>query len=342
MSKLMGYENEVNARKILSIQMNLLNACPSKCKSCRKYTWPKDVLPLEDVLSTLTYLKNQGCTSVFFSGGDPLMYPNFYKVIEHCNNIGLPYSVITTFICNNKELLKMIAETAYRIHVSMDAVDSELYNFIRGVDGFELAKENIDFVMANRNEYKIPIRFSSTIGYFNYDKVLDIYNFAKEHNCIVNYYYIQLWGDLQMTKDMEKEFYKQMELVAEDEKENKKVISNAVDSLSRKYSFDSLENRGVCYIPQVSAVINCDGSIYPCCRLFAEFRENYNDCLKYSYGNILGKNESELEQEFSKRFKKYPLECEECSECIKCDVRYNNTSKEIEGIISSTKKPLFI
>ena len=342
MNKLNGYEKEIKDKKILSVQINLLNKCPSHCKSCRKYTWPHDVLPIKDVLHTLKYLKDQGCTSVFFSGGDPIYYPQFSDVIDYCMQIGLAYSVITTLICADKELLEKIARTAYRIHVSMDAVDEKLYNYIRGVNGFETAKNAIDYIMSIRTKDQIPIRFSSTIGVYNYDKVFEIYEFAKEHSCIVNYYYIQLWGDLQMSKEDEEVFYKQMHDVAMAEKENKKVITNAIDSLNRRYQFDSLEDCGKCYIPQISAIINCDGSIYPCCRLFAEFKPNYSDCLQYAYGNVIDKTDEELDKEFQKRFAHYPLTCEECKECIKCDVRYNNTNKDIESIVNQTKRPLFI
>lgn len=342
MSKFSGYENEIKEGKILSIQMNLLNRCPSHCKSCRKYTWPDDVLPFEDVIHVLKYLKDQGCTSVFFSGGDPLYYPHFSEVIDFCNLINLSYSVITTLICKDKTLLEKIARTAYRIHVSMDAVDSELYKFIRGVDGFEIATQAIDYINSIRAEDKIPIRFSSTIGVYNYDQVTKIYEYAKRHKCIVNYYYIQLWGNLQMTKENEQEFYEQMEVVALSEKEEKKVITNAIDSLNRRYHFDSLEDCKECFIPQISAIINCDGSIYPCCRLFAEFKPHYSDCLQYAYGNVINKTDEELETEFQKRFKHYPLTCSECKECIKCDVRYNNANKDIEQIMRNHKNPLFV
>lgn len=342
MDKLFGYEKEIKEQKILSVQINLLNQCPSHCKSCRKYTWPKDSLPVKDVLNTLRFLKNQGCTSVFFSGGDPLMYTHFSEVIDFCVSIDLPYSVITTLICKNAVLLEKIAKTAYRIHVSMDAVNSNLYKDIRGIDGFEIATNAIDYINSKRDHDKIPIRFSSTIGVFNYNQVFNIYKYAKEHDCIVNYYYIQFWDGLQMTEEMQKEFYKQIDDVAEDEKINQKIITNAIDSINRKYSFDSFENINKCYIPEISAIINCDGSIYPCCRLFAEFKPKYEDCLPYAYGNILNKTNEELEREFAKRFNKYPLNCNECKECIKCDVRYNTTNKEIEKIINNERKPLFI
>jgi hypothetical protein len=145
-----------------------------------------------------------------------------------------------------------------------------------------------------------------------------------------------------MTKEMEKEFYSQVEKIAIDEKNKRKVITNAIDTLIRQYRFDTFTDVQKCYVPEISAIINCDGSIYPCCRLFAEFNPHYEDCLPHAYGNIIGKNDSELEAEFAKRFDKYPVDCYECKECIKCDVRYNNTNNEISKIFEFERKPLFI
>ena len=343
MNKLDGYKEEIKNKKILSVQINLLNRCTSHCQSCRKYMWPNDMLPIEDIFNTLKYLKDQGCTSVFFSGGDPICYPQFSDVIDYCMAIDLPYSLITTLICKNETLLEKIARTAYRIHVSMDADNIEDYKFIRGVDGFEIAKQAIDYINSIRFKDQIPIRLSSTIGALNYNKVFDIYKFAKDHECLINFYYIQLWGNLQMTNKMEHEFYYQLNLVASDEKCNKRVISNAKNLINEKYSFDNVVFCEKCYIPEISAIINCDGNIYPCCGLFIEFRKDYNECLQYSYGNIIGKSERELENEFNKRFsKQYPEYCKECDDCIKKNERYNSINNEIKFMLNETKKPLFI
>ena len=339
MNKFYGYENEIKENKILSVQINLLNKCMSKCKSCKKYMWPNDVLPIEDVKNVLRYLKEQGCTSVFFSGGDPIIYPWFIDVIDYCVSINLEYSLITTMITNNKTLLEKIAKTAYRIHISMDAVDSNLYEYIRGVKGFDIAKDAIDYIVSIRDKSKIPVRLSSTVGVLNYKNVYDIYNFAKKYSCLVNFYYIQLWDGLKIKEEEEEKFYEQLKLIINDESLCNNCISNAEELLQKKEEQFEINE---CYVPKISAIINSDGSIYPCCGLFVEFREKYNDCLKYSYGNIIGKSNEELEEEFSKRLKHYPIKCEECNECLLNNVRYNRVNKNIEEILSFEKKPLFV
>ena len=53
LDKFVGHEKEIRANRIISVQINLLNSCPSRCKSCRKYTWPDfkwDVNELKNVI----------------------------------------------------------------------------------------------------------------------------------------------------------------------------------------------------------------------------------------------------------------------------------------------------
>lgn len=339
MNKFYGYENEIKNQRILSVQINLLNQCPSKCASCRKFLWPHDKIPVKDVLNVLEYLKEQRCSTVFFSGGEPLFYSGFSDIIDYCEYIDMPYNFITTLICRNNDLLEKVARTAYRIHVSLDAVDKELYKEIRGIDAFDIVKNSIDIINNKRSKHKIPIRFSSTVGAYNYNKVFDIYNFAKENNCLINFYYMQLWDNLKMDDEKEKEFFKQLEQIINDENKNENYISNARDIILKKEKINKVEK---CYVPQVSAIINCDGNIYPCCGLFTEFVEDYNSCKKYSYGNIINKNHEELKNEFKNRLQKYPLNCDECNECMKTNMRYNIINKNVEELINFKRQPVFI
>ena len=172
MSKLLGYENNVKKQEILNVQINLLNKCTSRCKSCRKYLWPNEELGFDDVCKTLKVLKqNFNLQTVLFSGGDPLLYNNFEKVIDFCVDNGIVFSVITTLITKDKKLLKKIAEKAYRIHVSIDAQEPRLYKNIRGVDAFEIVNENVNFVNKIRANFGlIPIRISATIGAINFQQ----------------------------------------------------------------------------------------------------------------------------------------------------------------------------
>ena len=81
MGKLTGWEKEIKDNNILSIQMNLLNTCTSRCATCRKYTWPNVQLDVDTIKRTLKVLKEAyGLNTVVFSGGDPILYKNLLRL----------------------------------------------------------------------------------------------------------------------------------------------------------------------------------------------------------------------------------------------------------------------
>ena len=98
MNKLIGYESEIRNGNMLSVQINLLNKCPSRCLSCRKYEWPDVQIPYDKLEMLLTSLKGQGLQTVVFSGGDPLMYHMLPDVIQFCIENDIKFSLITTLI----------------------------------------------------------------------------------------------------------------------------------------------------------------------------------------------------------------------------------------------------
>ena len=338
MSKLLGYENEIKNKNILSIQMNLLNKCTSKCKSCRKYTWPDNELAFNDIKTVLTYLKNNGLQTVVFSGGDPILYKDFDKVIDLCNELEIKFSLITTLITRDVELLEKIALNAYRIHVSLDSVFDERYKRIRGVDACKIVKANVKYVQSFR-ENKIPVRISSTMGKMNYIDAISLYNFAKENGCLINYYFLHTWDDLKMSEKEVAEFYHSMKIIAMDEKERKKVISNAKSIMLQEFEFETVSQHcKQCYLPYINATIDSNGDVYPCCRLLDD-NGCYGEQVENVYGNIVGKSEIELDELFKNRFKKYPLNHRLCNEC---GDRYNGVLAQLEKIIDDKKEPLFL
>lgn len=338
MSKLIGWEKEIKRGCILSIQMNLLNKCTSKCKSCRKYTWPDDALDLETVKRTLTVLKKEfGLQSVVFSGGDPILYKDFLHVIDFCNEIDLKYSLITTLISNNMQLLEKIAKTAYRIHVSVDSLDEEKYHKIRGVNALNIVKHNIEFVQSFREEM-IPIRISMTVSNMNYDEVYQMYMFAGMHKLNLNYYMLHTWDELKANEQQIEKMINKLQIVAESEQHNKCRITNAACILASRFDFSKESDKCKrCYLPVVNATINANGDIYPCCKLLDD-NGCYGDQLKYVYGNVVGKDYVQIMQEFNKRWDcEYPTD----GLCKQCADRYNGLLADLEKIMEDSKEPIF-
>ena len=342
MDKLIGYERDIADNKILSIQINLLNECTSKCRSCRKYTWPKDILNVEDVINVIRYLAiNKGLKTVVLSGGDPLLYPKeqLLRIIETCEFFDIKVSMITTLITEDKALLRWLARKLYRIHVSIDDVNWQRYYYIRGVNKFKLVDENVKFIMKIRGQLKQPIRISSTISKMNYYHTMDLYRYAKDNGCHINFYYVHTFDNLYMDDDCVESFKNDLKHIIKFENEDDNVISNARSLL---YDLICDEKHTVacrCYVPYISCVINANGDIYPCCRVFKD-NGFYGDQLDLAYGNICNKQFYELGEEFDKRLGIYPIQGN--NECVECGQRYYDLIQHLDRIKNGRRDPLFI
>ncbi len=338
LDKFVGHEEEIRRKDIISVQINLLNYCPSKCKSCRKYTWPDfkwDLNELKHVISVLK--KDFGLQSIFFCGGEPVLYKGFSELIDFLGDNKIQYSLITTLLTSDKSLLEKIAKTAYRIHVSVDAVDANLYKQIRGVDGFALMKKNLQTINAVKKANKLPIiRFSSTIGKLNCDSVLDIYDFAKKNNALLRYNLLRIWDGIAMTKEDEQYFFDQLKIIIDDERNSQKQITNANFLLLGDLCKHEIK---CCNLPYVSCVIDANGDLYPCCWIMEEF-DFYCNQKERSYGNVAGaKNDIEIKQEFNKRLDlHYPQKNGLCDDCMKY---YGDVLRDLEVICNKERNVLF-
>lgn len=310
MSKLTKHYNEIRNRNIISIQVNLLNECTSKCKYCRKYTWPKDVLDINVLKKTILFLKdNHALRSITFSGGDPILYPHIVELLQYCEQLNIATSLITTLITDDMLLLSNIAKLATRLHVSVDGPTKELYLQTRGVDKFEIVKKNILFVNDIRlSMHKIPIRISSTISNINENSLILLYMLAEETGSTINYYFIHRYekfnpntntihNELQCIYDMD-----------EDE------ISNVSAIINKQFTNDYYSIKSnYCNIPYIHCLINANGDVYPCCKLLNDNGE-YGEQVKYVYGNIYNEMPAVIFAKTNQKTKCIDTDCNGCEE----------------------------
>lgn len=339
--KLIGYEKEIMRNDILSVQINLLNKCTSKCISCKKYTWPNDKLDIEDVKNTIyTLVEVFGLKTVVLSGGDPILYPDFLQLVEYLRYEGVLFSMITTGITRNKEIVNAMVEYPYRIHLSLDACTREDYKRIRGVDAFNIVDKNIRYISRNRKSLgKLPIRLSSTISKLNYNIVQELYDYARENGCTIKFFFVHTFDDLCMSEGEIETFYTQLKNIVTFEKVYGK-ISNAKELLEDRNKEVKMVDCN-CYVPNISCVINANGDIYPCCRVFKD-NGYYDEQVGLSYGNIVGKTTIELVNEFNNRLdQKYPICGNE--ECKQCGQRYQDLLQHLCKVKEEDKREvLFI
>lgn len=330
MTKITPYLERIDKNpNILNLHINLLNKCNCKCIMCRKYEWPNESLDFNKMKKFINEFILQGGETIFFSGGEPLLYNELELLIEYLNKTNLRYSFITTTL-RSKDRMELIAKNAYRIHVSFDAVDKDIFKSIRGVDAANETYDNIKFMQSFRKD-KIPVRLSMTINNLNYKQILATYAIAEELNCMIHYTLVNLWDGIKPNKEQLESIYNDLS------KLNIEVATNI--SLKKEideiYTYGEIRKPEKCIIQKIHMLLDPDGSIYPCCVLLEE-NDNYNYKNKTIYGNIYKDNIRDI---FKKAQELTYNPLQKC--CDSCINRYIHINKEYSNYIKQNNK-LFI
>lgn len=327
MSKLIKHYSIIANKKLLSLQVNLLNKCTSRCSYCRKYEWPDEKLSLEKLKHTLKYLRDEGLQTVVFSGGDPILYEDLEDLLKYCKSINLKTSAITTLLTHNYDILCTVSKYLDRLTVSLDATNATDYKKLRGVNGYDLAITNIKMVNALREENGLePIRLSSTISISNVDDMQGLFEIAKDTKSHINFYCVHTHQQYVL-KDYNK-FYDNVKLISDldiDNISNCKTITNNTCKINSTY----------CNLCKIHAVIDANGDVYPCCHLLDD-NGPYLQQNKYSYGNI---NYEDIEQVFERR---KTLKYDVINDCGGCVGRYQHLIDEVNEIIESGSTELWL
>lgn len=152
--------------------------CNLKCKHC--YASAGKFLPemnVEERLRALDILVDAGVPMLALSGGEPLLGPGFWGVLERANDYGLYLAMATNGTLITEETAEKLAKFGVRFaQVSLDAPDPKFHDEFRGVLGaWEKAVRGI----RNLKKYGITVEVSMVITKKNYTDLQRMLHFLK-------------------------------------------------------------------------------------------------------------------------------------------------------------------
>lgn len=337
-SKFYGRCDDVCSRKLFSAQLNIINRCVSHCRSCKKYTWPDDMLSIDDCKSIIDGLVMSGLETLVVSGGDPIIHPYYCKIVKYAKHKGVKVGSITTLLTNDVEVLDVCSNDLDRLFVSIDGHDRESYKYIRGVDGFNLAVKNLTDIAKRRegNSLSRP-RISCVASALNYDHLYDVYELVvKQLKCDLNFWYAHTFDDVKITDVMSETIIDQLMDIVKDEVLSCEYHTNALTLLASDIRTKSTESvfasHSKCYVPDLSCAINANGDVYPCCTLMQDVGE-YGPQLDDTYCNVAGLDSHSVYEALASRVSlDYPRQCKN-GLCNECGQRIKDQIAEIAEII---------
>jgi radical SAM protein with 4Fe4S-binding SPASM domain len=122
----------------LEIEVRLDWRCNAKCKFCGVWKYDRDgMLPVARWKEIFTDLAAQGLARVLFTGGEPLLYPGFFDVIEHVDSLGVATSIITNGSLLGEANVKRLAalHALIDLTVSLDSARADVHDEVRLMRG---------------------------------------------------------------------------------------------------------------------------------------------------------------------------------------------------------------
>jgi len=128
------------------IVWNYTNACNLRCRHCyQNATKPApDELSTKERLKLVDRLYEAGVVSIAFSGGEPLMRPDFFEVAKHAANKGIYVALATNGTMINKETAEKLKMSGVEyVEVSLDGATPRTHNSFRGLPCFKKTVDGI-------------------------------------------------------------------------------------------------------------------------------------------------------------------------------------------------------
>lgn len=240
---------------------------------------------------------------VTFSGGEPLVKKDVFKIFEHTYNLGFRNILFTNGLLINDSNIDNLKKYVSSIQISLDGLSSTTHDLTRSTGSFEKTFNSIQLIISKNINLDLAINITPD----NIDEMIDgLVNFLRKLS------YKQL--SIRLNYHMDKEGFavnlnnNYFTVYRDHRNKIKKLIFRLIDEGFYKYTekekFKQLRNCGI----GLSFGINSDGEIYPC------------DKLHKSYGNIKADDLNKISNEFSKLNE--ATEVNNIEYCNDCDLKH--------------------
>ena len=241
---------------IESAEIEITNRCNLTCLHCVNNSGNpySNELTTEEILSFIDMLSSMGATRITISGGEPLLHPDLFTIIEHARKAPMTVDVFTNGTLLTKNHIEDFKELGVkRVATSIDSCNERIHDTFRGQRGAFRKTFNAIHML---KEAGIPVRVSVSLVQMNKDHFLDILAFL-ENETLTDYQIAPVKfsgrGVSGITVSPE-EFYDVLVAHYQHSKDRNPEVIPQVE----------LRTEGGCGIAEDDIYIKADGTVLPC------------------------------------------------------------------------------
>ena len=162
-------------RSLPLVTLYLTERCNSRCVSCDYWRHGRQDMSLDAVRRWLPGFATLGTRVILFSGGEPLLHPQWPAIAQLLRAQGLELWLLTAGLSLAKHA-EQVSVCFASVTVSLDGTCPATYAAIRGLDAFDTVCEGIR-ALANRG---VPVGVRVTVQRANYRELPRFVRLARE------------------------------------------------------------------------------------------------------------------------------------------------------------------
>jgi len=165
---------------LVSVWFTILTQCNLSCRHCYAPN-PEGSKPisLDRSIKVLDILATIGVKRLYISGGEPLIHPHLINIVRHARAASSwKIFVVTNGFTDDYELIEELVGMVDYFQISIDGINADTHNSIRGPNSFEKATKLFAVVNGANKRSKTAISFTPLPE--NVDQLPNLYTFAVE------------------------------------------------------------------------------------------------------------------------------------------------------------------
>ena len=168
--------DRIRIKAPLHITINITGFCCLDCAYCYAQPFTGGYIEFDKLVSILEEVERLGVFQTKIGGGEPLLHPNIFDLLEYVLRKRMPLAILTSLAVKKRDLVRKFAEMVsphrfVNVQVSLDALDPDINDMVRG-DG-ALVRENIDLMLSHGTDLQV----ASVITKYNIDSAIDLIDF---------------------------------------------------------------------------------------------------------------------------------------------------------------------
>lgn len=173
-------EDSLNWSKPFRADIELTRRCNQACIHCMANTGTfRDFateMPLQQIVAILERLASEGIMVVQFTGGEPLLRPDFGDILCAAGDLGYFILLSTNGILLGEKVAELIAKYRVRVELSLDGACADMHDSIRGrVGSFDGVLKCAEYL----NRLGCDFGFSTVLLKTNIEQVAQIVSLSR-------------------------------------------------------------------------------------------------------------------------------------------------------------------